>query len=96
MKHEPIKEDGEIITNTKRAKGVSKTIVKKEITHEDYVQVLETNIPLEKTVMSIRSLNHEIFTFQQSKKALTSFCDKMIMLDSVNNLPFGYQGSLLG
>ena len=96
MKHDPIKEDDEIITNTKRAKGVSKTIVKKEITHDDYVAVLQTNTPLEKSVMSIRSFDHQLYTFKQSKKALTSFYDKMIMVDEVNCIPFGYAGSLRG
>ena len=96
MKQDPIKEDDEIITNTQRAKGVSKTSVKKEITHDDYVAVLQTNTPLEKTVMSIRSFDHQLYTFSQSKKALTSFYDKMVMVDSVNCLPCGYAGSLSG
>ena len=97
MKHDPIKdEEGKIITNTKRVKGVSKTTVKKEITHEDYVAVLKTNKSLEKSVMSIRSFDHQLYTFKQSKKALTSFYDKMIMVDEVNCIPFGYAGSLSG
>ena len=97
MKHDPIKdEEGKIITNTKRVKGVSKTTVKKEITHEDYVAVLKTNKSLEKSVMSIRSFDHQLYTFKQSKKALTSFYDKMVMVDEANCLPFGYKGSLAG
>ena len=97
MKHDPIKDEEEdkMITNTKRAKGVSKNTVKKEITHEDYVAVLETNTPLEKTAMGIRSSDHQLYTFTQSKKALTSFYDKMVMVDEVACVPFGYQGSLV-
>ena len=96
MKDGPIKDDDEIIVNTNRAKGVSKTIVEKEITHEDCVAVLQTNTPLEKTVMSIRSFDHQLYTFSQSKKALTSFYDTMVMVDAVNCVPFGYKGSLAG
>ena len=69
--------------------------MKKEITHEDYVAGLRTNTPLEKSVMSIRSFDHQLYTFRQSKKALTSFYDKMVMVDEVDCVPFGYQGSLI-
>ena len=70
--------------------------MKKEITHEDYVAVLKTNKSLEKSVMSIRSFDRQLYTFKQSKKALTSFYDKMVMVDEVNCVPFGYAGSLRG
>ena len=35
-------------TNTKKLKGVSKAVVKNNITHDDYKNVLETNIPIKK------------------------------------------------
>ncbi|MFM7982164.1 MAG: hypothetical protein ACKPKO_22880, partial [Candidatus Fonsibacter sp.] len=43
------------IKNKKTLKGVSKVVVKKEIKHDDYVNVIETNNALTKEVMSIRS-----------------------------------------
>ena len=39
--------------------------------------------------MSFRSYNHEVFTILNNKIALSSFYDKMKMIDSVNNVPFG-------
>ena len=70
--------------------GVSKVVVKKEITHKDYQEVLQDNQPKSRNVTSIRSFNHQIFTYQQVKKALTSFYDKMVMDDNINCHPFGY------
>jgi hypothetical protein len=40
--------------------------------------------------MSIRSINQQIYTIKQNKIALTSFYDKMKMLDFINCIPFGY------
>ena len=71
-------------------KGVSKTVVKKEIEHKDYEHVLETNEPISKTVTSIRSFNHQLFTYVQNKTALTSFYDKMHMVDYNTCVPFGF------
>jgi hypothetical protein len=81
------------VKNKKTLKGVSKTVVKKEIDHKDYVHVLETNEKIDKTVTSIRSFNHQLFTYVQNKTALTSFYDKMHMIDSNHLVPFGFVGN---
>jgi hypothetical protein len=77
--------------NKKTLKGVSKVVVKNEINNQDYIKVLETNEPEYRKVMGFRSYNHEIYTVLSKKKALTSFYDKMQMIDSINNVPFGYR-----
>ena len=41
------------------------------VTHDEYIAVLETNKPVAKTVMSIISFDHKLYTFKQSKTALT-------------------------
>jgi hypothetical protein len=82
--------DNTEIKNKKALKGVSSVVVEKEITHKDYVDVLQTNIPLEKTVTSIRSFNHQLFTYQTQKKAITSFYDKMVMVNAIDCQPYGY------
>ena len=79
-----------IMKNKKTLKGVSRAVVKNELTHQDYEQVFNTNIPLKKTVTSIRSFNHNVVTFGAEKFALTSFYDKMHMVDSNTCVPFGY------
>jgi len=78
------------VKNKKTLKGVSKTTVKKEICHADYVNVLTTDKTEKRNVCSIRSFNHELFTFVQEKVALTSYYDKMKMLDYNTCVPFGF------
>ena len=78
------------VKNKKVLKGVSKTVVKKEIEHKDYVHVLNTDEKIDKTVTSIRSFNHQLFTYVQNKTALTSFYDKMHMVDNNTCVPFGF------
>ena len=96
IKHQELDDNNNVeIGNKKCLKGVSKVIVKKEITHDDYITVLETNKPVAKTVMSIRSFDHQLYTFKQSKTALTSFYDKMVLVDAVQCVPFGSMGELV-
>jgi hypothetical protein len=87
IKHQQV---DKTIKNKKTLKGVSKVVVKNEIKHGDYQDVLNTNKQISKKVMSIRSINQQIYTIKQNKIALTSFYDKMKMLDSINCIPFGY------
>ncbi|MFM7982252.1 MAG: hypothetical protein ACKPKO_23325, partial [Candidatus Fonsibacter sp.] len=65
------------------------TVVKKEIKHDDYIQVKESNKPIIiKEVVSIRSFNHHIYTYKQNKVALTSLYDKMNIVIVINHLHF--------
>ena len=61
-----------------KLKGVSKVVVKKDITHNDYVKVLESNEPNKKKVVRITSKNHQLYTITQEKTALTNFYDKQL------------------
>jgi hypothetical protein len=79
-----------IIDNKKCCKGVSKTVVKKEITHDDYVNQLNNPKPLVKCVVSIRSQDHHMKTIVSAKKALTSMYDKSQQINHIDNVPFGY------
>jgi hypothetical protein len=80
-----------VMKNCKKLKGISKAVVKNEITHNDYVNVHQTNKPINKDVVSIRSFNHKLYTFKQNKTALTSYYDKMFMSDGNTCVPFGYK-----
>ena len=51
------------IKNKKTLKGVSKITVKNEITHDAYLNVLTTDKKEIRNVCSIRSFNHQLFTF---------------------------------
>ena len=84
--------ENELITK-KTLKGVSKTVVKNEISYKDYVNVLETNNSVSKAVTSIRSFGHQLYTYKQDKIALTGYYDKQYMIDSIICVPFGYKFS---
>ena len=79
--------------NKKICKGVAKPTVKNEICHDDYLKVLETDKLEVRKVCSLRSFNHELFTFVQEKVALTSYYYKMNMIDYNTCVPFGYNPS---
>ena len=79
-----------IIDKKKCCKGVSKTVVKKEITHDDYVNQLNNPKPLVRCVVSIRSQDHNLKTSVSAKKALTSMYDKSQHINHIDNVPFGY------
>ena len=81
---------GSIYQNKKTLKGISKAVVKNEITHKDYEQVHKINIPIKRNVSSIRSFDHNVYTFRTEKIALTSYYDKMYMIDGNNCFPYGY------
>ena len=83
--------EGLAVKNKKTLKGVSKVTVKNEITHDNYVNVLNTNKKEIRSVCSIRSFNHQLFTYVQDKVALTSWYDKMCMIDNNTCVPYGYQ-----
>ena len=76
--------------NKKTLKGVSKAVVKNNIQHKDYVDVISTDCVAVRDVVSIRSFNHQLYTFKQAKIALTSFYDKMCMINRNDCVPFGY------
>ena len=71
-------------------KGISKTTVEKDITHNDYVKTKESSVNIEKDMTTIRSFKHRIYTIKQTKTALSSFYDKMRMIDDNNCVPFGF------
>jgi hypothetical protein len=73
-----------------KAKGVSKAVVDKLIKFNDYKNTLETNKSTIREVVRIRSFNQQLFTYKQEQIALTSFYDKMKMIDSINCEPYGY------
>ena len=91
MLYKILNKDNEmVITNKKAIKGVSKTVVKNDITHDNLVHTCNKGEPLIKEVLSIRSFKHKLFLYSQPKVALTAYYDKMKMEDNINCVPFGY------
>ena len=61
---------------SKKCKGVKKSVVKKSITHEDYKNCLFTGKEQLRKMNVIRSHKHDIYTEEVNKVALSSNEDK--------------------
>ena len=76
---------------SKKCKGVKKSVVKKSIAHEDYKKCLFTGKEQLRRMNVIRSHKHEIFTEEVNKITLSSSDDKRHILDDgVHTLALGH------
>ena len=72
---------------SKKCKRVKKSVVKKSITHEDYKNCLFTGKEQLRKMNVIRSYNHEIYTEEVNKIALSPDDDKRhILEDGIHTL----------
>ena len=60
----------------KTCKGVKKQVIRKNITHEDYKNVLINNKQMHHTMKTIRSNNHQLGSYELNKVSLSCFDDK--------------------
>ena len=83
-----IMEDGK---ENKRCKGVKKQVVESSITHEDYKTCLRTGKEQLRKQNILRSYDHEIYTEEVNKIALSSIDDKRYILDDgIHTLAWGH------
>ena len=81
-------EEGE---ENKKCKGVKKQVVKDYITHEDYKTCLRTGKELYRKQNIIRSYEHEVYTEEVNKIALSAADDKRYILDDgIHTLAWGH------
>ena len=83
--------DTNIIKENKKAKGVSNVIVEKTLPFSVYKNTLDTDETVRRESTGIRSFNQELFTTSNMKDCLSSYYDKMKMINKVDCEPFGYQ-----
>ena len=76
----------------KKAKGVSHSVSEKTMDFSDYKRVLDSSKSQERNIYEIRSFSQQIFTSVEDKVVLSSFYDKVKMVDSISCLPFGFVG----
>ena len=75
----------------KKVKGVKKNVVKKDMSHKDYVDCLFEERKFMRTMQSIRSFKHQLYTINQNKVSLSPYDDKQYLLDDgINSLPSGH------
>ena len=79
------------IKHTKKSTGVSKSVVKHQITHDNYMDTMNKNEQVCRDVVSLRSKDHMIRTIKNAKSALNSFYDKMRLTNAIDCEPFGYK-----
>ena len=79
-------------STTKKLKGISKNVISKEITFEDYKETLFHSSTTYKKMYTLNSEKHQIFINEVRKKALSSLDDKRYIFDNgIDTLPFGSQ-----
>lgn len=84
-----VKADG--IEKMKKAKGVKKCVLNKEISFNDFLDCLQNNCTVVKCQNSIRSKLHNVFTVRQKKVALSPFDNKRYILENkIDTLPWGH------
>ena len=75
----------------KKCKGIRKTVVKIGITHDDYIQCLFTKRKQYKRMNVIRNYNHDMYTEEVNKVALSTDDDKRYILkDEIHTLAYGH------
>ena len=73
------------------AKGIKKNTIKKDITHENYKNVLLNNKQMHHTMETIRSNNHQLGSYKLNKVSLSCFDDKRYILeDGINSYAYGH------
>ena len=75
----------------KKAKGTKKCVIKKMLKFEDYKKCLFDKEPILKSQQRLKSENHEVYTENINKIALSSNDDKrIVVLDRITSYPYGY------
>ena len=76
---------------TKKCKGIKKQVVESSIRHEHYKTCLTTGKELLRKQNILRSYNHEVYTEEVNKIALSALDDKRYILSNgVNTLAWGH------
>ena len=77
--------------NMKRAKGVKKNVVRKQILHEKYKETLFGLKQIKHRMNILRSEGHQIVGMNVAKTSLSAFDTKRwICADGINTKVFGY------
>ena len=76
---------------TKKCKGIKKQVVERSIRHEDYKTCLTTGKELLRKQNILRSYEHEVYTEEVNKVALSALDDKRYILsDGMDTLAWGH------
>ena len=82
--------DDEKTTEYKKAAGVPKSTVKKQINFDMYKNTLNENAKSNVQFQAIRSYNHQLYSITCSKTGLSNFCNKRYYISNDISLPYGH------
>ena len=75
----------------KRAKGISKAVVKKNINHDDYKNTLFNGVLMRHEMLGFRSKLHDVYTVRTDKISLSAFDDKRYVCDDgISTYAYGH------
>ena len=75
----------------KTAKGIKKTVIKKDLKHTDYKETLFNNKQIHHTMKTIRSNKHQLSSYEFNKISLSCFDDKRYILqDGIKSHAYGH------
>ena len=75
----------------KTAKGIKKNIIKNDIKHENYKEVLFNNKQMHHTMKTIRSNNHQLGSYEINKVSLSCFDDKRFIHENgITSYAYGH------
>lgn len=78
-------------TEVKKAKGIKKSVIKNNLTAEDYKKIVEQGGIIFRKMSSFRSELHNIYTEIKNKVALSYFDDKRFIIpNTTHSLPWGH------
>ena len=85
-------DDGE---EEKKAKGIVKGVIKKDLKHEMYDKILTTGGRMYSRMKVIRSQKHRVYTMDQNKVSLSAFDDKTYLsADGFTSYAYGHYKSM--
>ena len=74
----------------KKAKGVPKNKVKRDLDVKDYESTLHNRTSKEVNFNAIRSKNHQLYSINQTKVGLTSYDNKRYWTNDTVSVPYGH------
>src|ERR1700759_1967509 len=81
-------EDGK---EEKKAKGIVKSVIKKDLKHKNYNDILESGKKMYPNMKVIRSQKHRVYTMEMNKVSLSAYDDKRYLKkDGIRSLPYGH------
>jgi hypothetical protein len=76
---------------SKKAKGVKKYVINKDLKHEHYDNILMSGTTMYSKMKLIRSMKHLLYTLEQNKVSLSAYDDKRyIDDDGISSLAYGH------